>query len=488
MLVRVKPTLSLQSSASSGVKWTGLSALSTSCLHLVEFTILSRLLLPEDFGLAAMTTVALNFAQIFADFGISNAVIHRQDVTENQLSSLFWLNILGGILVFGFMIAATPVIASLYGEPRLGNLMLWAALIFLITPMGQQSQVLLQKELQFFHLSLAEILSGVIGAAIAVGCALGGHGVLSLIWGRISQVLSRTVMLICIGWKKNSPKLHFSRSDLHGYIGFGLYQMGERSINYFNSHLDQMLIGSILGAEALGYYNLAFNLVVFPSLKINPILTRVAFPILARIQSDNHLLKRAYLLVLEALSTINFPFLLGIAAAAPILVPVAFGPEWSPSVGLIQILAIVALLRSMGNPVGSLLLAKGRADLGFNFNVMKLTIQVPGIYLGAHLGELAGIAYALLAIQTAYSALGYLFLVRTLLGACLREYLASMTPALVLSTIMAVIVGSVSMASGKPTLSLLIIQLSGGTIAYLVLTLLFRRQELGRIRHALAAC
>ena len=136
----------LKQQAVSGVKWSGVSVGVVTALQFVDLAVLARLLSPSDFGLMGMVMVVFGFAQAFADMGISNAIIHRQDVTKDQLSSLYWLNILSGVIVFCVVCASVPLIVGFFHEPRLNNLLYLTAIIFLITPFGQQFQILLQKE------------------------------------------------------------------------------------------------------------------------------------------------------------------------------------------------------------------------------------------------------------------------------------------------------------------------------------------------------
>lgn len=134
-----------------------------------------------------------------------------------------------------------------------------------------------------------------------------------------------------------------------------------------------------MGAQALGFYTLAWNLIIQPLQKLNPIITRVAFPVFAKLQDDNARLKRGYMSTLNILSAMNFPYFFGLAVVAPLLVPVVFGMQWLPSILLMQILCVVGLLRSTGNPIGSLLLAKGRADWGFKWNLaFRYQQSMPG--------------------------------------------------------------------------------------------------------------
>ncbi len=437
-------------------------------LQFITLAVLARLLSPSDFGLMGMLMVVIGFAHAFADMGISNAIIHRQDATIDQLSSLYWLNIIAGVIVFCVVCASTPLIVRFYHEPQLPNLLYLTAAIFLIVPLGQQFQILLQRELKFDGLAKIEIATAIVNSAVAVGSAFAGIGVYSLILGQLAATFAKTLLLIVAGWHQWCPTLHFAKRDLKGYMSFGLYQMGERSVNYLNSNLDYLLIGSMLGAKTLGYYTLAYNLIIKPSTMINPVITKVAFPVFSLIQNETEKLRRGYLKALQFLATINFPMMVGLAIIAPVAVPVIFGEQWQPSIILIQILTIVGLLRSTGNPVGALLLAKGRADLGFKWNLGLTVTQIPGLYIGAKLGGVVGVAISFSVLMIFYSIFNYLLLIRTLVGRCLHAYIQSMWPPLLASAIMACIVFTVgTFLKTVPQQLILIIQVMSGLLVYI---------------------
>jgi len=446
-------------------------------LQFVTLAVLARLLSPSDFGLMGMIMVVIGLAQAFADMGISNAIIHRQDATRNQLSSLYWLNIIAGIIVFSVVCASAPLIVGFYHEPRLLKLLYLTAVIFLIIPFGQQFQILLQKDLRFERLAKIEIVASIANSAVAILLAFAGFGVYALIWGQLASTSTRVLMLFSVGWRNWKPGFHFSKRDLKGYLSFGLYQMGEKTVNYLNSNIDYILIGSMFGTKSLGYYTLAYNLIIRPSSLINPVITKVAFPVFSRMQNETNRLKRGYLKVLQLLSTVNFPMMAGLAVIAPIAVPMIFGEQWLSSIILIQILTIVGALRSIGNPVGSLLLSKGRADLGFKWNLALTIIQIPGLYLGAKLGGTVGVAISFAALQCFYAIFNYLVLIRILLGPCLREYIGSMWHALWMSAVMAVAVFAVGLFTQTvPHQVTLIIQVLCGVAVYV--GLMFHNQRI----------
>lgn len=478
--------MTLRHKAISGVKWNGLATGVTAGLQFVTLIVLARILAPADFGVMGMIMVVIGFAQAFADMGLSNAIIHRQDTSSDQLSSLYWLNVLAGVAVFSVICAAAPLVVRFYHEPRLQNLLYLTALIFLITPLGQQFQILLQKELRFEGLAKTVIASAAANSVVAVILALGGFGVYSLIWGQLAGAAVKVVLLLKIGWGDWRPRFHYSRRDIKGYASFGLYQMGERTINYFNANLDYLLIGSLLGAKALGYYTLAYSLIIRPTAMINPVITTVAFPVFAKMQNDRDGLKDGYLKVMQLLSFFNFPLMAGLAVVAPLAVPVVFGDQWLPSVILIQILAVVGLLRSTGNPIGALLLAKGRADLGFKWNLSILVVQIPALYVGAKLGGTTGVAIAFASVMAVYSVFNYLILIRTLLGPCLREYVMSMWPALWMSVLMmlAVLATGVLLHNAAPLMAL-IMQVGCGVAVFGGLVLLSQRTIVSEIKNIL---
>ncbi len=478
--------MSLKALALSGAKWGAAASIANSGLQLVQLTILARFLSPDDFGLMGMLTVVIGLAQAYGDMGVSNAIICKPNVTGDQLSSLYWLNILAGFLVFVGLYFATPWIAEFYREPRLNVLLRWSICSFLIMPLGQQFQALLQREMRFRELALCEVVARVAGCFVAIASAWRGAGVYSLIWGTLTNAAVLSCLLLATGASVHLPSFHFSPGEIRSFVKFGAFQMGERSLNYFNSNIDKLLIGRLLGSEALGYYSLAWNLVVQPVARVNPILTRVAFPVFSRLQDQPEALRKCFLKMLRVIATTNSVALFGIAAVAPVLVPVVFGLDWQPAAVPVQILALVSLLRAVISPIGSLLLAKGRADLGFTWNLALVSSQAIGIAFGAYWGEVNGVAAALFVLHAGYVLLAYRYLVLPLIGPCAREYASSALSAFWISSSMALGVGFLLVVLRPFAIDqrvLLAVAISVGAIYCGVLVLLTQRKLVRELIH-----
>jgi lipopolysaccharide exporter len=439
--------MQLRKQAFSGIKWTSLSSSITTVLSIAQLAYLGRVLLPEDFGLMAMIMVVVGFAQAFADMGISNAIIHYQNDNRAKLSSLYWLNMLAGAAIFFLIIAVKPLIAAFYHEPRLDRLLFLASFVFLITPIGQQSQALLQRELKFGQIAFAEIVSSAAGLVVAVFLAHAGFGVVSLVLAQLAATMVRTLLIASAGFRRWRPSFHFKRSDLKGYVGFGLYQMGERSINYLGGNLDKLLIGSLLGAQPLGYYNVAYQLMTKPFMTFNPIITRVAFPLFAKIQNDNNRLRSGYLDAIRSIAFVLFPVYTGMILLAKPFLFLLVGDKWLPAVSVFQVLCVLGFFYSLGNPLGSLLLAKGRAKMGFQLNVFMIMLYGAAIWFGSAFG-VTGIAAGLV-LSTA--------LILFPIGFWIRWNLVEMRPVEYVNAFLPMLVGCICMGAALHYLGILLL-------------------------------
>lgn len=423
--VQAAPVGSLTQQAAQGMRWTTAAMIVVSVLQFAQVAVLARLLPRTDFGLMAMITVVLAFGAAYADMGLSNAIIHRRDPTRDQLSSLYWLNIFAGLGVFVAVLALSPVIAAFYREPRLVQLLPVAGLIFVISPFGQQFQALLQKNLRFRFLATVDMCAAGVGAATAVACAFAGLGVVSLIAGQVAMTGVRAASLCVIGWRFDRPRVHFRWRDTRGYFSFGLYQMGEKSVNQLAANLDYLVIGRLLGPTALGPYALAYQLVVMPIVRISPVVMRVAFPVFALRQDSLGALRRGYTQVSRLLVFGVYPLLAGLVILAPEVVPVVFGNQWEEAVPLVQLLAIMSMVKTLSNPSGSVFLAIGRANVGFWLNLGVASTALAAFVIAAEYGGVTAVAWTWIVIAAVVFLIIFLLLHR-LIGLGLREYFASL--------------------------------------------------------------
>ena len=427
---------SLRGNAVRGVKWTTLAMVVVTVLGLAQLAILTRLLSKTDFGLMSMIATVVGFAQVYADMGFSNAIIYRQDADSDQLSSLYWGNIIASAALGTVLVALAPLVAAFFREPSLVQPLRLVCLTFVITPLGQQFQVLLQRELEFGLLARRDIAAAAAGLIVAVAAAAAGQGVYALVWGQLTQATVRALTTAAVGWRRWRPRLHLRWQDLRGFMSFGLYQVGARSITYWAANVDFLLIGRYLGASQLGVYTIAYNLVVMPLVKLNPVFTKVAFPVFARKQDDPAALRRGFGELIELVAFVTFPLLIGLGVTAPVAVPVIFGPSWQPAVVLVQIMVVMGLLKCLSNPLGSVLLAKGRADAGFWLNVVSTAVTVVVLWLVVGYGTSA-VAWGHTMINCAFFFVE-LVILRRIIGMTMGAYFSRLARTALATTVMGV--------------------------------------------------
>lgn len=410
----------LRSKAVSGVRWTGLSTGIVTVLEFTRIAILARLLSTRDFGLMSMLMVVMGFCQAFVDMGMSNAIVQKKEITRSQISSVFWLNIASGAFLFAVLAFSSPWIARFYKEEALGGLIMIIAINLLVIPLGQLPQSLLQKELRFKDLSVIDVRVSLATLFFSTWLALNGFGVFALIFSILFASTVRSGLLLFAVRKTWLPEYRFDIGDIRHFYKFGLFQMGEKAVNYFSANVDYIFVGRFLGADVLGVYTIAYQLVVMPFLKLNPVLTKVAFPVFSIKQDDALALRRGYLELIKLVCFMVFPIVVAIAACAPVFIPLVYGEKWATAVGITQILALIGITKAVGNPSGSVLLAKGRADIGFKWNVLVAVVNTGVFYLAAQQGVMV-VAASWAVLSLIYFFLGA-WILRSVIGIELRDY------------------------------------------------------------------
>lgn len=375
--------MDIKKTAIHGIRWSSLSTLITNILVILQYAYLARLLAPSEFGLVAIVTVVVSFLQIFSDLGITNAIIHRQVTDKTILSSLFYTNIFIGFILFLLLSIMSLFIAGFYAMPELSRLIPLASFSFILYPAGQIHRVLLQKDFYFDRLAITEIISAFFSFFLSVILAYQNFGAYALIWGSLASAGISSLLYIFQGKFLFVPSWFFRTHHLRPFLFFGFFQMGDRITNFISWNIDKLIIGKYLGSEALGFYNMAFQLIIKPITLINPIVNKIALPVFARIQNDIHALNQAYAKQVQAITLIAIPIYTYGFSSAHLFIPVLYGPGWDATVTIFQYFCFVGIIWSIGNPLGSLLMATGKVHLGMIMNVIGLVAYTIAVYLGS---------------------------------------------------------------------------------------------------------
>lgn len=446
---------------------------------LVTTLILVRLLDKEDFGLMALVNVVIGFTSVFLDMGISNAIIHKQDVTKNQLSTLFWTNIIMGAFFFVVVNLFSNFLGVYFDEPRLTQILWIISFVFIFYALGIQHKALLRKELLFKELAIISVLI-VLGTMLCkIILAYLGFGVYALVYGVLLNALLTGLLFFSYGAIKiHTPKFIFQLNQMFYFIRFGLFQMGERSMNYFLTQFDTIIIGKVFDAEILGVYDVIKQILVKPAALVNPLLNTVSFPVFSKKQNDGQLLKSMYLKLIEYNSLVNFSIYIGLIVVAQPFLEIFLGKDWGQYTLLFSLIGVYFLVRSIINPIGNLLLAKGKVELGFYWGLGLLIVLPISMIYGSKFGVI-GIATAILVIHIIAIIVHYDILVKKLIPCGRSEFFSVLVIPTILSLSMGVIVYlSLFLVSDFSTLTRFIVGVTVGVVAYVFFLYVFKRTVL----------
>lgn len=416
-------------------RWTGVSAATRTGLQVIQVIILARLLAPADFGLMAIAASIMAAAGLFSDLGFSRAIIHFEDVSQKTLSTLYWLNVMVGVLLSGAVAIWAPVLAAAFSQPELTGVFLATSPFFALSAIGQQFCSLAEKNFKFFILATNEVIAGSCGFVAAIASAINDLGVYSLVIG----LLATTAVNSILAWVRLSdgyrPSFHLDISEASRFLRYGRYLIGDSFVNSIVRQSDVYAAGLLVSPAALGLYVLPRELSLRLASIINPIITRVGFPVMARLQTDRVALKSVYSKTLNMTASVNFPLYMAVGLFADEIVALLYGPKWGGAALYLRILAAWGLIRSTGNPVGSLLHAVGRVRLAFLWDVGALLV-LPLLYWIAvsHFG-LRGLAEGMVLIQVGLVLPAWWVLVRPCCGMSASEYFAQLVTPFVLAIV-----------------------------------------------------
>ena len=401
--------------------------------------IIMRLLLPKDFGLVAMAAPVLIFVQMFADFGLSQAIVQRKHITHKQLSFLFWFSTFVSAVLSLATIALAPLAALFYGEPKVTAIIMVLGALLFSSGLQSQPTALLTRRMAYGKLAFIGFVSLGLGLGVGIISAMYGYGYWSLV---INQAVTSFSSLF-MSWKfaKWLPRRPERVKDVKGLIGFGGNLTGFNALNYFSRNLDNILIGRVWGDAQLGLYDRAYKLLLLPLTQIIWPLTSVTLPTLSRSLHDPALYRRAFLRMFESILLFTYPGILFAMCTSQQLILTVIGTRWLPVAPLFAVLAVSGLFAPIGNATGWLYMSQDRTRGMRNWGIISSTLLVVSFIIGLPWGPL-GVAISYSSFIILQSPLGWWWAtregpvnLRDILNALLPHCWAGMATLLVVSVL-----------------------------------------------------
>jgi O-antigen/teichoic acid export membrane protein len=372
--------------AAKGIAWTTIAALAGNLLQLLQLVWVARYITTADYGLMSVALILVYIGQVFGDIGTSGTIVFKRSLSREDYSNLFWLSAFMCLLMGLLLILLAPFAGILLKQAAVIPVIRLASVFFLFLPFQVQYSGVLKKQLQFKQIAIADIASKAVAFIAGVVLAIRGYGVYALMASALTGTCVNSALLFFWGRAYAQLQARFSLSHLRPLLKPAAFQAGNDVLNYLNFQADTLILAAFAGVDTAGIYSFAKNLAARPSQLINPIFTQVAFPLLSAINHSANATRVVFKGFLEHIMMLNFLVYPFIAVFADTIVALFFGRRWLGAVPVLQVLSCFFLVRSIFNPLGALLTARGLAKRLYYWNLLLLFVLPPVVYTAAKFG------------------------------------------------------------------------------------------------------
>src|SRR5271157_1325928 len=310
-----------------GIGWNYLSFVSGKLFNFISTLILARILVPQQFGLVAYCTLAIQYLDIINQSGLDDALIARKDKIEQAANSAFVANVIMGILSFGIAWMAAPEIALFFRNDGITPLFRLLALVLPLNTFGLVPYTLLSRNLRFRTKLIPDIFNSLSKGITSIPLALLGFGPWSLIWGQIVGTMVSTILAWFLAdWR---PSWTFDRSATRGVLVYGGHITIGDFLGNLRANVDYIIVGRFLGAASLGIYTLSYRIPELIINSVNSVVDSVAFPLISKLRpDDNEDLHSIYFTYIRYIALFTFPIGFGLALVSRFFVESFLSQNW----------------------------------------------------------------------------------------------------------------------------------------------------------------
>lgn len=376
--------MNILQSAFAGASWLAFFRIISQTFSWITTIIIARILIPEDYGMMEMATIFTGYVVLFSEIGLGSAIVQRDEITQDELSSIFWF-----IVGWGFLLSLSCIViayptAAVFRNESLIPLTQSMAIIFMLGALIIVPQNILLRELKFKVTGLIEATSVIISCVSMIIMASLGSGVWTLIGGNIVRTACRAVLVMSFsGWR---PRLSFEFDRLKPYLHYGIHVAIGNSLYYVYTKSDCFFAGRMLGASKLGYYSMALQLAVIPTDKVISLINRVSFPLFSRCQNDPKTFNDFFLKMVKILGIIALPLYCGGIFIADEVILALLGIKWMDAIIPFKMLCVAQIFVALASVNAIVYNAKGLPRVNVYFNLVNVILLPLSFFVAARYG------------------------------------------------------------------------------------------------------
>ena len=455
--------------------WVAIGFGGAQVLTLLSMLVLARLLEPAAFGLLALTWVFLTLLEQVQASGLGAALVYRRADLEASAASVLVYSPVLALVLYGATFGLAPVLAGWFDAPALTSVLRVMGVLLLIRSLSIVPAALLERELDFRSIAKAELAGALTQVGLAVGLAVAGAGVWSLVAGYLAGFTIQGALLWALVPWRPSPR-NASWSILREMIGYGRFVGAAHIVNLVNRTFDNVVVGRVLGTAALGLYAVSFRIASSPANVISQILGRAMFSAYSQLRGDLAACRHAYVLNLQRVTLLALPLSVTLTVAAEPIVLGILGPRWLDAVPALRILAVYGLVKSLAATCGAVWLGRGRPQNDLIAQSAHAVLLVPAVLLLTPPFGLVGAACAMLLVDV-LTGLPALLVTMRMLELRPAAAVRALAPALLCSLLLAGALALLLPAQDAlPAAAALALVVGAGAVVYAVATAVFARK------------
>lgn len=462
----------------SGLIWKFGERILAQGVSFIVSVILSRLLLPSEYGVVAIVLIFINIANVFVTSGFSTALVQNKNATEIDFSTNFYCSLVMSIIVYAFMFFVSPFIANFYNMPELIIIIKVFSLRIPLSAISAIQHAYVERHMLFKRYFFSTLFGTLISGVVGIFLAYTGFGV----WALIAQYFTNTiidilVLLLTIEWR---PKLIFSIQSAKSMMGYGSKILLADLSGTFFDQLRALIIGKIYTSSDLAFYNKGNQLPNLITTNISASIMTVLFPAISNINDDNKRVKELTRKSTKTMAYIIMPMLFGLACVSKPLTIILFTEKWIESVPYIQILSIACSIGIIGSVSLQTIKAVGRSDIVLKLEFIKKPVYVFLLIVGAVISPFA-IAITML-LYNVFSSLVNAYQLSKVIKYSLKEQIKDLGTVLIMCFIMSVLVYPISFLRIN-YLVMMCLQILVGVISYWGISLVSNNESYYAIKY-----
>lgn len=384
-------TKPLGARAAHGLAYTGFAQATKVVLHVAMTVIVARLVLPDQYGIVAMASPITGFILVFQNLGLNQAVVQAERLDPAHVNALFWYNVTASIVIGLTLLAIAPVVVWFYDDVRPGFVVAASSLTVFFSGLSLQHSALLNREMRFRALSLADVLTVMALFVFTVGFAAVWHNYWALWAGVFTSTLFNSVLL----WHMHKwrPSMRVTFQGTRKLLTFGANVAGFSLLNFVGKNIDNLLVAKAWGSTAVGLYDRSYKLTLFPVQNVNQPLARVMLPVLARLRNDKARYRDTFIFAIRLISLLSVPGFMAASMCSDRLIPFLLGERWTEAAPIFFWLSLAAVTQPISNATGWLFLTNDRAGDLMKWGLFSTPVVIVAFLIGLPWGA-TGVAAA----------------------------------------------------------------------------------------------